>query len=649
MQLRYKDYEDKILGGWIGKSIGGTLGAYHEGVRTWIDLDIKDVIPETLPPNDDLDLQILWLKVLEEKGPSLRGEDLADAWMEGCWYPFNEYGNFRRNYRAGIRPPYTGQFNNDFFESGMGCPIRSEIWGYVLPGAPDVAAGFAWMDGTLDHTDESVCPEQMFSAMAADAFFESDLRRLAEKHMHYLKSDLTVTELVHAAFEAYDQGLTLREARERIMLLGGNPEACDAMVNVPFTFLALLYGEGDLEKTILAALRCGFDTDCTLATAGAFIGQMLGARGIPKKMRDIVGDELVMGIEYRRKEMTLSALARDTAIVGVKLADALNLDIEFQGAPDIKPFPASVIEGAPCLRVDYEDDPVAAPGETVEVNLAVEQIGKIDGTAELRIDAPKGWDAIPKRVPIELLGGGSATVPVLLAASPQAKQMPAANAFQVSVVQGKKTVLTESFGVAGASLWRLLGVFYDPCDMEGCNDPVTLETIKEKGKSMRAHFAGFNREYIDETKAAKNAKEGDALYERMSALLSKPAVVQAHGDFVDPTDLVGLSGPWTCYLDAEFTSPVAREAFFWIGSNDGFRVWLNGEMVGEADVQRWWTPNSDRVNVRVKKGKNRVMLKLLKRGEDLDFTMGLREMKPSKEFPRKNDWVIDLAWKNPTA
>jgi len=103
-EIPYEEYVDRIRGGWIGKSVGGTVGARFEGYKGWISIGPEEVFPEKIPPNDDLDIQVLWLKVLEEKGAGFESTDLADAWLEWCWYPFNEYGVFRRNYRLGTTP-----------------------------------------------------------------------------------------------------------------------------------------------------------------------------------------------------------------------------------------------------------------------------------------------------------------------------------------------------------------------------------------------------------------------------------------------------------------------------------------------------------------------------------------------------------------
>ena len=60
MKLEYEAYLDAILGGWIGKSIGGAIGARFEGNKDWIEIGQADLFPPKIPPNDDLDLQVLW-------------------------------------------------------------------------------------------------------------------------------------------------------------------------------------------------------------------------------------------------------------------------------------------------------------------------------------------------------------------------------------------------------------------------------------------------------------------------------------------------------------------------------------------------------------------------------------------------------------
>ncbi|MBE6639585.1 MAG: hypothetical protein E7616_09105 [Ruminococcaceae bacterium] len=68
IQLNKKEYLDKLHACWIGKNIGGTLGAPFEGKRDLINID-GFTTPEGKPlPNDDLDLQPVWLTALEEFG-----------------------------------------------------------------------------------------------------------------------------------------------------------------------------------------------------------------------------------------------------------------------------------------------------------------------------------------------------------------------------------------------------------------------------------------------------------------------------------------------------------------------------------------------------------------------------------------------------
>jgi hypothetical protein len=105
------DYLDRVRACWLGKSIGGTVGGPHEGKTHVLDLDFYRPVPSEPAANDDLDLQLVWLAMLEKQGVPPRLADLADWWVKCCSpYPWNEYGFCRRNLGRGLRPPVSGCF-----------------------------------------------------------------------------------------------------------------------------------------------------------------------------------------------------------------------------------------------------------------------------------------------------------------------------------------------------------------------------------------------------------------------------------------------------------------------------------------------------------------------------------------------------------
>ena len=620
MQLNYAQYSDQVWGGWIGKSIGGTIGARFEGNKGWLEIPTEELFPAVVPPNDDLDLQVLWLKVLEEKGAALTADDLAAAWLEECWYPFNEYGIFRRNWRLGIRPPMSGKFGNQFWDTGMGCPIRAEIWGYIFPGAPDLAARYAELDGGLDHTAQAIGAEKMFAAMASLAFFIPDVRRLISLCLHHLPVGTPVEILTREAFRCHEEGVTLRDARDRLMALAGNPEACDAQTNVPFTFLALLYGNNDLQETLQAALHCGYDTDCTLATAGALLGQILGARRIPASLSEKIGDELVMGIHYRRPEMTLSALARDTARIGVLFQEQSGVRIT--DAPAQEAFASQAKVPPFRLIVDYHGLPAAAPGDVISVTVRIE--GSVP-EGKLELEAPTGWTLAPVAARV---GPFRKEVSVTLIAAEDLGGWPQKHLFAATL-----NSVRHEFGIAGAGLWKFLGLYYDA--LPDPHDPIQV------ARAFNHHYVALKKEYLPEPKV-----DVEKQFQEWSRKLGKPAVIRSYEHEIDMAQLVQLTGPYCAYLARDVISPDEREVYAVIGNNDAFRLYVNGELAAEIDESVWWTPFNNTPKIRLRKGRNQLLLKLLKRSDLLKFTIGFREMATPHGYGGAfnwQDWIVDLA------
>jgi len=320
--LNEDTYCDKVKGCWLGKNAGGTLGAPFE--KIWgsrIPFEVTyytQDLTKGAPPNDDLEIQLVWLHALEERGIRLCSRDLAEYWLNHIYYNPDEYGFHKMNLRLGLIPPISGWYNNPF-KHNMGSPIRSEIWACISPGMPDVAAEYAWEDAVCDHAGgESVYGEIFNAAVQSAAFFLTDRQELLEIGLSFLPKDCKIALAVRTAMDAYRSGFSWLEAREQVMNKVFNLNAQYAPINLGFQTIAFLYGK-DFGDALCKAVNCGWDTDCTAATVGATLGIINGASNLPEKWIGPLGKELTVtpppGIDFLEVPKDVDELtARVTAI-----------------------------------------------------------------------------------------------------------------------------------------------------------------------------------------------------------------------------------------------------------------------------------------------------------------------------------------------
>ncbi|MBE5746586.1 MAG: ADP-ribosylglycohydrolase family protein [Clostridiales bacterium] len=298
MKLNYEAYKDKVRACWIGKNIGGTLGGPFEGVRK--KLDVKGFVTEKGEPlpNDDLDLQLVWLHAIEKEGPKhLTADVLGDYWLSFITMYAGEYSIARKNMELGIMPPLSGETDNNWYlKHSNGAWIRTEVWATLFPAQPDMAVRYAIEDAKVDHGNGEGTYAAMFvAALESAAFVVSDLRKLIEIGLAKIPYDCRMARTVRLILDCYDKGVPAMDARDAI--LQENADIGDgwfsAPSNVGYATLGLLYGEGDFKKSMLLAVNCGDDTDCTAGTVGSVLGIMYGTAGIPKDWEEYIGDKIV--------------------------------------------------------------------------------------------------------------------------------------------------------------------------------------------------------------------------------------------------------------------------------------------------------------------------------------------------------------------
>ena len=432
MKLNKKEYLQKVAGCWMGKNIGGTLGAPMEWKRqinnvTFYTQDL-DGEPE---PNDDLDIQLLWLFAMEQKGVHVDARTLGEYWLTYVVPHWAEYGNGKINMRSGLMPPVSGSVNNEFKDS-CGSYIRAEIWACVSPGAPMRAAKYAIQDSAIDHGDGEGTYAEIFTvAMESAAFVENDLRKLIDIGLHYIPKGTATAGAVRLAMECYDKGMTWLEARDEMlrqyrgMAFFGRANhvseddlkkgffdgklGFDVPSNIGIVILGLLYGEGDFDKTMCITVNCGEDTDCTAATVGSILGIMNGIDSIPEKWTKPIGRSIktitLNLADWWKVPRDIDNLTARTAKMAERVIDAFDLPIQLTDD-------ATALDGNLCeilyencdrlledlgrvsfsfdnadVMVDYACDPYMVENAAKEITVYVENKTSAQANYDVRVYA----------------------------------------------------------------------------------------------------------------------------------------------------------------------------------------------------------------------------------------------------------------------
>lgn len=306
---------DKLRACWVGKNIGGTMGTPYEGKTEMQDIQGYNSPKGEPLANDDLDLQLIWLCAVEERGiRNITPQLLGEYWINYITPHWNEYGIGKANMKLGLIPPYSGEFNNAKWRNSNGAWIRTEIWACLFPGFPDLAVKYAYNDACVDHgMGEGTYAAMFVAAMESAAFFEKDIRKLIELGLSYIPENSRTAKSVRLAVELYDKKTDFKDARNAVVKETEDLGWFQAPANVSFVILGLLYGEGDYKKSMIYAINCGDDTDCTGATIGSLMGLMYGSEYVPTDWADYIGDKIVsvaVDMSYPWRPNTVTDLTR---------------------------------------------------------------------------------------------------------------------------------------------------------------------------------------------------------------------------------------------------------------------------------------------------------------------------------------------------
>ncbi|HEV8186020.1 MAG TPA: ADP-ribosylglycohydrolase family protein, partial [Chthoniobacterales bacterium] len=292
------DLRDRIEAAWAGKMIGVAIGFPTE-FKFRGELVPEDKFPQWKPAmlrdglkQDDLYIQMTLAEALNEKGLDASTDDYGAKFRDSKYGLWHAHLAARRLMNRNISakdagsPVHNPHFNDISFQ------IDADFIGLMSPGMPNSAVEIARRAGVVIGWGQGIPAGGFMSGMYAASYFETDLRAVVEAGLKSIPSDCDYAQVIRDvlamhAEDASDWQKTWRRINEKwdrddVCPYGAlMPLNIDARINGAYVAIGLLYGNGDFEKTIEIATRCGQDSDCNPSTAAGILGAMHGMKLLP--------------------------------------------------------------------------------------------------------------------------------------------------------------------------------------------------------------------------------------------------------------------------------------------------------------------------------------------------------------------------------
>ncbi len=313
-KISLNDLKDKIAGGWAGKMIGVTYGAPHEfrfqqAINTdtikWAPADIKGSIWQ-----DDLYVQLSFLMAMDKFGIDAPAKNFQEMLAKAGYPLWCANMQARKNYYDSIFPPASGDPENSFRADDIDFQIEADYIGFMNPGLPQNVVDISGKIGHIMNYGDGVYGGIFVGSLYSTAYFENDINKIIEQALHTIPAESDYAKIVRDVIKLHNHYPKNWEAAwkelddkwgDEDISGAGSKFNIDAKLNGAYIVMGLLYGEGDVYRTLEITTRCGQDADCNPSNAMAVLGLIKGFSALPadmqKGVKDI-GDSIFINTSY---------------------------------------------------------------------------------------------------------------------------------------------------------------------------------------------------------------------------------------------------------------------------------------------------------------------------------------------------------------
>jgi hypothetical protein len=307
-QIEDSVLQDKIKGAWLGKTAGVCIGfptefksngKMYEGEIN-LEADLGGGFEQ-----DDIYGQANFIHCLDSLSSGPQGiftatmMDYAEVLKQSQYKLWHGDSVGRNNLQKGIKAPDCGMWagegkRHNIHAHCIDWQINCDFVGIISPGQPLSAVRLSDSVGHIMNYGDGLYGGHFVSAMIALAFKSNDVHEIVREALKTIPPPSQYYRVISDVMGFYenvpDKKYTDCWHFINNKYLNFNDHCPEdwtpdfnimASFNGAFVVIALLYGNGDILKTIEYAVRCGQDSDCNAASAASVLGAMLGYKALP--------------------------------------------------------------------------------------------------------------------------------------------------------------------------------------------------------------------------------------------------------------------------------------------------------------------------------------------------------------------------------
>ena len=239
--------------------------------------------------DDDITYLVLALMMMETYGLDLSTDDVARTWINmlpvGATFTAERDSYMKLIEKSNMAYQFGGprsfdldEINDGEYNDWIGAQIRIDMYGWLLPGKPKLAADLARRDAMLSHRADAVEASAYIAALCA-------LIPVSSSREEAVDAALDLIDKNSLAYEAVEVGKKfVNQSASNLHDHYGDMSPVHSLNNLAVVIWAFLSFKDSFDEAIGETIWCGWDTDCTGATVGGLIGLDKGS--IPASWTD---------------------------------------------------------------------------------------------------------------------------------------------------------------------------------------------------------------------------------------------------------------------------------------------------------------------------------------------------------------------------